>query len=56
MAFFTQCGACAVGNHAEHDGTHHGQPGVLGGWCCICPGDCKVPDLSSLFPPEGSRS
>jgi hypothetical protein len=45
-----------MGEHEHHDGSHHGLPGLIGGTICTCPGGCKPPDLSSLFPPEGSQS
>lgn len=49
MTFPAPCAACAMGNHAEHDGTHHGPKGCIGGTQCTCPGDCTPLDLSSLF-------
>jgi WhiB family transcriptional regulator, redox-sensing transcriptional regulator len=41
MSVLVDCGACQAGDHARHDSSHHGPPGVLGGHQCGCQGNCR---------------
>lgn len=55
MALISDCPACLVGYHGDHDPTYGCKPGLIGGMYCACTGDClprftaRVAELDRLL-------